>query len=54
VLPVYCTFQSWPVGIVTLKKRTVSPVVQTFMDCVREIAKPLAKVNASLPELAGI
>jgi DNA-binding transcriptional LysR family regulator len=53
VLPVDCAFQSWPVGIVTLKKRTVSPVVQTFMDCVREIAKPLAKINAPLPRSSG-
>jgi hypothetical protein len=39
---------TWPVAIVTLRKRTVSPVVQTFMDCVRELAKPLAKVRSPL------
>jgi len=44
-LPVEFTSRTWPVGIVTLKKRTVSPVVQTFMDCVREVAKPVAKAN---------
>jgi DNA-binding transcriptional LysR family regulator len=48
VLPVDFNSQTWPVAIVTLKKRTVSPVVQTFMDYVREIAKPLAKTNAPL------
>ena len=42
VLPVDYTFRPWPIGIVTLKKRTVSPVVQTFLDCVREVAKPMA------------
>jgi DNA-binding transcriptional LysR family regulator len=32
VLPVDVTFRSWPVGIVTLKNRTINPVVQTFID----------------------
>ena len=36
---------SWPVWIVTLKKRTVSPVVQKFLECVREIAQPMAKLQ---------
>jgi len=31
------------VGIVTLKNRTISPVVRLFMDTVHEAAKPLAK-----------
>jgi len=31
------------VGIVTLKKRTLSPVAQLFIDCAREVAKTLAK-----------
>jgi DNA-binding transcriptional LysR family regulator len=43
VLPVNFTVRSWPVGIVTLKNRAISPVVQTFIDCIREVAKPLAK-----------
>jgi DNA-binding transcriptional LysR family regulator len=30
-------------GIVTLKHRTLSPVAQLFIDCAREVAKPLAK-----------
>jgi DNA-binding transcriptional LysR family regulator len=30
-----------PVGIVTLKHRTLTPVAQLFIDCVREVAKPL-------------
>jgi hypothetical protein len=29
--------------IVTLKNRALSPVAQLFIDCAREVAKPLAK-----------
>jgi DNA-binding transcriptional LysR family regulator len=43
VLPVAHTPRPWPIGIVTLRNRTVSPVVQTFLDCVREVAQPMAK-----------
>jgi DNA-binding transcriptional LysR family regulator len=32
-----------PTGIVTLKKRTPSPLTQGFINAVRELAKPLAK-----------
>jgi len=35
-----------PIGIVTLKDRKPSPVAQLFIDCAREVAKPLAKRNA--------
>jgi DNA-binding transcriptional LysR family regulator len=31
------------VGVITLKNRTLSPVAQLFIDCAREVAKPLAK-----------
>ena len=31
------------IGIITLKNRTISPVAQLFIDCARELAKPLAK-----------
>ena len=43
LLPVDYETQSWPVAIVTLKNRIVSPVVQTFIESVREVAKPLTK-----------
>jgi DNA-binding transcriptional LysR family regulator len=43
VLPVDFASRPWTVGIVTLKNRTVSPVVQTFIDCVRELARPMAE-----------
>jgi DNA-binding transcriptional LysR family regulator len=32
-----------PVGIVTLKNRTLTPVAQLFIDCAREVARPTAK-----------
>lgn len=42
-----------PIGIVTLKNRTLSPVAQLVIDQVREIAKPLAKRRASNDERAS-
>jgi DNA-binding transcriptional LysR family regulator len=44
-LPIDLTTRSWPVAIVTSKNRTVNPIVETFMKCVREVAGPLAKQN---------
>jgi DNA-binding transcriptional LysR family regulator len=38
----------WLVAILTLKNRTLSPVVERFIECARKIAKPFAK--ASDPE----
>jgi hypothetical protein len=32
-----------PVGIVTLKNRTLNPVARLFIDTAREFAKPLGK-----------
>lgn len=43
VLPVELPMARRPNGIVTLKNRTLSPVAQLFIDCAREVAKPLAK-----------
>ena len=43
VLPVELPMARLPNGIVTLKNRTLSPVAQLFIDCAREVAKPLAK-----------
>jgi hypothetical protein len=34
-----------PIGIITLKNRTLSPIVQLFIETAREIAKPLAKMK---------
>ena len=43
VLPVKLPSTRRPTGIMTLKNRTLSPVAQLFMQCAREMAKPLAK-----------
>jgi DNA-binding transcriptional LysR family regulator len=43
VLPVELQMAKMPVGVVTLKNRTLGPVAQLFIDCAREVAKPLAK-----------
>ena len=43
VLPVNLSMAPVPVGIVTLKNRTLSPVVQLFIEQAREVAKSLAK-----------
>ena len=34
---------SGPIGILTLKRRTLSPVAQLFIDCAHEVAEPLAR-----------
>jgi len=42
VLPVALPRQpTAPVGLITLKNRTITPVAQLFIDCAREVAKPL-------------
>ena len=45
VLPIDFPIQPWFVGAVTLKNRMVSPVVQNFIGCVRDVARPLAKAR---------
>jgi DNA-binding transcriptional LysR family regulator len=42
VLPINLPTTRRPIGIVTLKNRTLSPVAQLFIDCAHEVAKPLA------------
>jgi DNA-binding transcriptional LysR family regulator len=41
-LPIELPIPSRPVGIVTLKNRTLSPVAGLFIDCARTLSKPLA------------
>jgi DNA-binding transcriptional LysR family regulator len=43
ILPVRLPEQPRPVGIVTLKNRTLSATARLFIDCVREVVKPLTK-----------
>ena len=45
VLPVDLPIPPWPVGAMTLKNRTLTPVVKLFIDCAREVVKPLARKN---------
>jgi DNA-binding transcriptional LysR family regulator len=43
VLPVDLPVPAWPFGIMTLKSRPISPAAQLFIDCAREVVKPMAK-----------
>jgi DNA-binding transcriptional LysR family regulator len=43
VLPIRLPAQPRPVGIVTLKNRTLSPVAKIFIECVRRLVRPDAK-----------
>jgi len=43
ILPVELPMRPWLDAIVTLKDRTLSPAVQAFVHCVREVVRPLAK-----------
>ena len=45
-LPIKLPARPWLVTIVTLKNRTLSPVVERFIECTREVAKGLAKGHA--------
>jgi hypothetical protein len=38
-LPVGLPTRPWPVVILTLKNRMLSPVVERFIECAREVAK---------------
>jgi len=42
ILPVDLSLQPWPVNIVTLKNRMLSPVVERFIDCARQVAKSIS------------
>jgi DNA-binding transcriptional LysR family regulator len=39
VLPVDVPMQEWPVILLTLKNRTLTPVVERFIECAHEVAK---------------
>ena len=43
ILPIKLPAQARPVGVVTLKDRTLNPGAQLFIECAREVAGPLAK-----------
>jgi DNA-binding transcriptional LysR family regulator len=44
-LPIDLPVPPRPVGVVTLKNRTVSPLAQLFIDCARNLSKPLAAMS---------
>ena len=43
ILPIELPMARRPNGVVTLKNRALSPVAKLFIDCAREVAKPMAK-----------
>ena len=42
-LPIELPMTQRSVGIITLKKRALSPLAQLFIECAREVAKPLSR-----------
>lgn len=48
-LPVDLPARPWPVTIVTLKNRTLSPLVERFIECAREVAKSFANPPRKRP-----
>src|SRR5262249_17990280 len=44
-VPVELTATERPIGIISLKKRTLSPLAQLFIKTAREITRPLAKAK---------
>jgi DNA-binding transcriptional LysR family regulator len=47
VLPVDLPAHEWPVVIATLKNRTLSPVVELFIEFVRDYTKSMRKVQGA-------
>ena len=41
-LPVDLPVRPWPVAIVTLKNRTLSPVVERFIQCAAEVTRSMS------------
>ena len=46
-LPVQLPYRPWPIAIVTLKHRTLSPVVALFLDRLRTHVKATASTRSS-------
>jgi DNA-binding transcriptional LysR family regulator len=47
VLPIDLPLRPWPVVITTLNNRTLSPVIERFIECAREVAKSFASKSKS-------
>lgn len=43
LLPVDLPIRPWPVSVVTLKNRTLSPVVERFIECTRQVTKAFSR-----------
>jgi DNA-binding transcriptional LysR family regulator len=50
VLPVDLKVSAIPVGITVLNNRTINPITQLFIDCAREIAKPMSRQSHKLKQ----
>ena len=53
VLPVELPIRQWPVVIATLRNRTLSPIVERFIACAREVTAPLARSSGGRPAKRG-
>jgi DNA-binding transcriptional LysR family regulator len=42
-LPIDLRDQQWPMVVVTLRHRTLSPIVERFIACARDIGKSIAR-----------
>jgi DNA-binding transcriptional LysR family regulator len=43
ILPVDLPIPAWPIGLMILKGRTRTPALDLFIECVRDVIKPLAQ-----------
>ena len=41
ILPIELPMPQWPVGIVTLRNRTLNPAAQLFIECTRDVVKSM-------------
>jgi DNA-binding transcriptional LysR family regulator len=48
ILPVNLSIPPWPVGILTLKNRMLTPAAQLFIDCARAVAKEDLKSSSMM------
>jgi DNA-binding transcriptional LysR family regulator len=53
ILPIKLPRWQVPTSAVTLKDRTLSPIAQHFIDCLRELARPLEKAPGPIRAAAG-
>ena len=47
ILPLELPFGRWPVAIITLKNRTLTPAAERFIECARNVAKSLSTLPRS-------